>query len=103
MSSRNASVLTRLNRIVKDLVDGLNILIRWRMEDDDDRSNEADGATKLSKRAELFSQEIRAENGTNENTQSAQGCYQNRRREGICSKVANLSDAHYVRAREKCQ
>lgn len=43
---------------MEDLVDRLNILIGRRMENNDDRTNEADSAAQSTQRPQLFAQKV---------------------------------------------
>lgn len=56
---------------MKNLINSLDFFIRWRVEDNDHRANEADGTSKLAQDTKSFIEEIRAENSANEDTESA--------------------------------
>lgn len=63
---QHGSTRTRLNKIVQDHVDGLDIWIRRRMQDDDDGSNQADCAAQLAQCPETFFQEVGPKDSSNE-------------------------------------
>lgn len=67
----NVHVLTWMDRIVEDLIDGLDVLIRRSMEDDDDGANEADCAAELPQCTQFLVQEVGPEHGTDEDAQGS--------------------------------
>ena len=52
------SDLTRLNRIVKDLINSLDLLVRRRMKHNDHRSNEASRTSQFPQSSQLLLQEV---------------------------------------------
>jgi hypothetical protein len=90
-------VLTWLNGIVEDLVDGLNVNIRRRMKDDDDGTNQADSAAEFAQRPQIFVQKVGSKDCANKHTEGTQRRNKNSRRKGISSEVAHFSDDHYIR------
>ena len=83
---------TRLNCIMQDLVNGFDLLIWRRMEDNDDGADQADGAAQLAQRTQFLLQEIRPEDGADKNAEGAKRGHENGGREGIGGKVTDLAN-----------
>lgn len=49
---------TRLHGVVQDLINSLNLLIGWCVQDNDDGANQADGTPQLAQNAELFLEKV---------------------------------------------
>jgi hypothetical protein len=63
---------TWLNRQIQDLIDRRDLLVRRRMQYDDDRSDETYCASNLSQHAELFVQEVGAQHCADEHGESSE-------------------------------
>lgn len=85
---------TWLDRIVEDLINSLDILVGGRVQDDNDSSDQADGAPQFAQCSKLFTKKVRAEHGSYENGQGTKRCDENRRCERICGEVEDLSENH---------
>lgn len=57
-------LLTWLQSVAQNLIDGINRLIFWCVQDDDQRANEAERATRDTYPAESLAQEERSQDGT---------------------------------------
>lgn len=56
---------------MENLINSLDFLVGRRVKDNDDGTDEADGASKLAQDAELLLEEIRAEDGADEDGEGA--------------------------------
>lgn len=84
----------RLDGVVEDLVNRLNLLVRRGVEDNDDGADEADGAAELAQGAELLLEEVGAEDGADQNGEGTEGSDKDGGGECVGGKVADLTDAH---------
>lgn len=85
---------TRLERQVQDLVHRRNLLVRWRVQHNDDTPNQTDGAANLAQKPKLFVEEIAAQHSANKHTQRAERRDKNRRRKSIRREVEDLAKDH---------
>jgi len=76
---------------VQDLVDGLDLLIRRRMKNNNNSADQAYSTAELAQRTKLFVEEVRAKNSANEHTESSKRCDEDSRGESVCGKVADFS------------
>lgn len=65
------------------------------MKNNDDCTDQANGTTQFAQCSEFFLQEIRSQNGTNQDTERTERSDENGRRERICGKVAHFSNADW--------
>lgn len=61
------------------------------MQDDNNCSNQADGAAELAQCSQLLVEEVRSKDGTDEHTQSSKRGDENSWGESVCGKVADFS------------
>lgn len=85
---------TRLEGQVEDLVDRGDLLVRRRMQHNDDASDQTDGAANLAQEAQLLVEEVAAQDGADKHTQRAERRDQNGRRKGVGSEVEDLAQDH---------
>lgn len=62
---------TRLDGVVQDLVNGLDILIWRRMKDNDNSAKETDGAAELAQHTQFLLEEIGTQDSTNQHRQGS--------------------------------
>lgn len=84
----------RLGGVVQDLVDGLDVLVRRSMEDNDHGAHKADGTTHLAQDSELLLEENSSQDCANDHRQGTQWSDQNGWGKSVGSKVGNLTDSH---------
>ena len=85
---------TGLEGQVQNLVDRGNLLVRGRVQDDDDGANQADGTANLAQEAELFVEEVCAEDSADEDGEGAQGSDEDGGRKGVGGEVEDLAEDH---------
>lgn len=66
------------------------------MKNNDDSANEADGTAQLTQGPKLFLQEIGSQDGTDKYTECTKRRNENSRCEGVCGKITDLSNTHWV-------
>jgi hypothetical protein len=76
------------------LVDRLHLLVRRRMQHDDDRPDQTYRAPNLAQQPQLLVEEIRPQHRANQHRQRAQRRHQNGRRKRIRRKVEDLAEHH---------
>ena len=89
-----SAIRTRLERQVQDLVHRRDLLVRRRMQHNNDTANQTDGAANLAQQSQLFVQKVATKHSTNEHTQRAERSNQNCRRKGIGGEVEDLAEDH---------
>lgn len=95
--SRSAFALclrTQLYRIIEDFIHSFDLLVLWRIHDDNDSADQAECTPNTPQPTQLFLQDEGGQNRTNQDTECAQGCDQDRRRKGVGGKVGHLADDH---------
>jgi hypothetical protein len=85
---------TGLESQVQNLVDRRNLLVRGRVQDDDDGANQANGTANLAQEAELFVEEVCAEDSADEDREGAEGGDEDGGRKGVGGKVEDLAEDH---------
>ena len=85
---------TWLNRIVEDLINSLDILVRRRVQHNDDSSDQANGTPQFAQRPQLFIEEVGPQHGAYQHSQSTQWGDKDCWREGVRCEVAYLSENH---------
>lgn len=86
---------TWLDCILQILINGLDLLVRRRVKNDDNSSDQADSATETPQNSKRFLEEVRTKYGTDENTESTKRCDENGGSECVCSEIADLAKSHY--------
>lgn len=94
---------TRLQREVQDLVDRRNLLVRRRVQYNDNAPDQTDGTANLAQQSQLLVEEIAAQDGTNKHTQRAKRRDKNGRRKGVGREVEDLAEDHGDDAGPPCR
>ena len=83
-----------LDGVVEDLVDGLDILIPWRMENNNHTAYQTNSTPKLAEDSQFFFEEIRSENGANQYGQGAERSHEDCWSEGVGGEVKDFAENH---------
>lgn len=86
---------TWLDRKVQNLVYRLNLLVRRRMENNNDGSNQTYRAANFAQKTELFVQEVCSQHSANEHRKCSEGSHENGGRECVCCEVEDLAEYHW--------
>ena len=84
---------------MQDLIDGLDLFVWRRMEDNDHGSDQTDCAAKLPQNSQFFMQEVCAEDSSYQDAQGAQRRNENGWRKCVRRKIEDLSQAKRYYAR----
>jgi hypothetical protein len=85
---------TGLEGQIQNLIHRRNLLVRGCVQDDDDGANQTDGAANLAQEAELFVEEVCAEDSANEDGEGAKGGDEDGGRKGVGGEVEDLAEDH---------
>jgi hypothetical protein len=78
---------------LQDLIDGLDLFVWGRMEDNDHGSDQTDCAAKLPQNSQFFMQEVCAEDSSDQDAQGAQRRHENGWRKCVGREIEDLSQA----------
>lgn len=84
----------RRNDIMLHLLNIGNGTLLWSIQHDNDAANDTQEATNFSNKTQALLQKDGRENGSDDDGQSAEWCYQDGIGEGVGDKIADLSNDH---------
>lgn len=90
----------RLEGVVENLVDRLDLLVLGGVDDDDDRADETERTPDAAQPTQLLLEDEARQDGADEHTQCAEGRDENGRGKRVCGKVGHLADDHGEHAGE---